>query len=152
MGGEPSPSLISKANNQKLTIMKVQIEKQSDGTYIAYNTTGDMVQLVGTGETVAEAKDDFMNSVEEIIESYKEDGMPVPAELEEAHEFFFDVSSLFEYYSVINVSAFAKMVGINDSLLRQYKRGGTYISDAQLGKIESGIHQLGKELSSLRLV
>lgn len=64
--------------------MKVQIEKQSDGTYIAYNTTGDMVQLVGTGETVAEAKDDFMNSVEEIIESYKEDGMPVPAELEEA--------------------------------------------------------------------
>ena len=132
--------------------MKVQIEKQSDGTYIAYNTTGDMVQFIGTGDTVAEAKTDFMNSIEEIIESYKEDAQPVPVELTEQPEFYFDVSSLFEYYSVINVSAFAKMVGINDSLLRQYKRGGTYISDAQLGKIEAGIHQLGQELSSLRLV
>lgn len=132
--------------------MKVQIEKQSDGTYIAYNTTGDMVQLIGTGDTVAEAKSDFMNSIEEVIESYKEDAQPVPIELTEEPEFYFDVSSLFEYYSVINVSAFAKMVGINDSLLRQYKRGGTYISDAQLGKIEDGIHQLGREFSSLRLV
>ncbi|MBO4813608.1 MAG: pilus assembly protein HicB [Muribaculaceae bacterium] len=132
--------------------MKVQIEKQSDGTYIAYNTTGDMVQLIGTGDTVAEAKTDFMNSIEEIIESYKEDAQPVPVELTEQPEFYFDVSSLFEYYSVINVSAFAKMVGINDSLLRQYKRGGTYISEAQLGKIEAGIHQLGQEFSSLRLV
>lgn len=132
--------------------MKVQIEKQSDGTYIAYNTTGDMVQLIGTGDTVAEAKSDFMNSIEEIIESYKEDAQPVPVELTEEPEFYFDVSSLFEYYSVINVSAFGKMVGINDSLLRQYKRGGTYISDAQLGKIEAAIHQLGREFSSLRLV
>lgn len=132
--------------------MKVQIEKQSDGTYIAYNTTGEMVQLVGTGDSVAEAKNDFLNSVEEFIESFKEEAKPVPAELEEEHEFFFDVSSLFEYYSVINVSNFAKMVGINDSLMRQYKRGGTYISDAQLGKIEAGIHQLGREFSSLRLI
>lgn len=132
--------------------MKVQIEKQSDGTYIAYNTNGDMVQLIGTGDTVAEAKSDFMNSIEEIIESYKEDAQPIPVELTEQPEFYFDVSSLFEYYSVINVSAFAKMIGINDSLLRQYKRGGTYISDAQLGKIEAGIHQLGQEFSSLRLV
>ena len=132
--------------------MNVQIEKQSDGTYIAYNTTGDMVQLIGTGDTVSEAKSDFMDSIEEIIESYKEDAQPVPAELTEQPEFHFDVSSLFEYYSVINLSAFAKMIGINSSLLRQYKRGGTYISDAQLGKIEAGIHQLGKEFSSLRLV
>ena len=111
-----------------------------------------MLQLIGTGETVAEAKSDFMNSMQEMIESCKEDGEAIPTALTEEPEFFFDVSSLFEYYSVINVSAFAKLVGINDSLLRQYKRGGTYISDAQLGKIEAGIHQLGKEFSSLRLV
>lgn len=132
--------------------MKVKIEKQSDGTYIAYNIGGVKVQLIGSGDTVAEAKEDFMNSVQEITESYAEDGIEVPAELSEEIEFNFDISSLFEYYSVINISAFAKMVGINDSLLRQYKRGNTYISDAQLSKIEEGIHKLGKELSSLRLV
>lgn len=32
--------------------MKVSIEKQSDGSYIAYNTTGDKVQLIGTGDSV----------------------------------------------------------------------------------------------------
>ena len=36
--------------------MKVSIEKQSDGSYIAYNTTGDKVQLIGTGDSVKEAK------------------------------------------------------------------------------------------------
>ncbi len=132
--------------------MKVQIEKQSDGTYIAYNTTGDKVQLIGTGDTVAEAKRDFMNSIQEMTETCKEDGEAVPAALCEELEFYFDVSSLFEYYSVINVSAFAKLVGINDSLLRQYKRGGTYISDAQLSRIEAGIHQLGQEFTRLSLV
>ena len=53
--------------------MKVQIEKQDDGSYIAYNTTGNMLQLIGTGETVAEAKSDFMNSMQEMIESCKEE-------------------------------------------------------------------------------
>lgn len=132
--------------------MKVKIEKQSDGTYIAYNTCSSTVELIGTGDSVAIAREDFLNSVKEVKETYEEMGKPIPDELVGDMEFYFDVSSLFEYYSVINVSAFAKMVGINDSLLRQYKRGGTYISDTQLGKIEAGIHKLGHELTSLRLV
>lgn len=132
--------------------MKVQIEKQNDGSYMAYNTTGDMLQLIGTGDTVAEAKSDFMNSRREMIDSCKEDGLETPSALNEDIEFGFDISSLFDYYKEINVSAFARRIGINDSLLRQYKRGGAYISDAQLSKIEEGIHQLGHEFSNLRLV
>ena len=50
------------------------------------------------------------------------------------------------------MSAFAKSIGLNDSLLRHYKKGGVYISDAQLAKIEDGIHKLGQELSALRLL
>ena len=45
-----------------------------------------MVPLIGTGDTVAEAKSDFMNSIKEIIESYKEDAQPVPVELTEEPE------------------------------------------------------------------
>lgn len=44
--------------------MKVSIEKQSDGSFIAYNTTGDKVQLIGTGSSVREAKEDFYNAIE----------------------------------------------------------------------------------------
>ncbi len=132
--------------------MKVSIEKQSDGTYIAYNTTGDMVQLIGTGDTVKDAKEDFFNSIEEMKGSYIGRGESVPAELSEPVEFHFDISSLFEYYSMFNVSALGRYLGINPGLMRQYKKGDTPISDAQLEKIESGIHRLANELASLSLV
>ncbi len=132
--------------------MKVSIEKQSDGTYIAYNTTGDKVQLIGTGDTVKEAKDDFFNSIEEVKGSYVERGEAVPSELTETVDFHFDISSLFEFYSMFNVSALGRYLGINPGLMRQYKKGNTPISDAQLEKIESGIHRLAHELASLSLV
>ncbi len=132
--------------------MKVSIEKQSDGTYIAYNTSGDKVQLIGTGNTVMEAKDDFYNSIEEVKESYLDLGDSMPACLMEPIDFSFDLSSLFEYYSIFNVSALGRYLGINDSLMRQYRSGNTSISEKQLEKIEAGIHRLGSELVALRLV
>lgn len=132
--------------------MKVSIEKQSDGTYIAYNTTGEKVQLIGTGDTVKEAKEDFLNSIDEVKESYIDLGDEMPACLSEDIEFQFDLSSLFEYYSMFNVSALGRYLGINDSLMRQYRKGDTPISDKQLEKIEVGIHRLGTELAALRLV
>lgn len=132
--------------------MKVSIEKQSDGTYIAYNTDGEHCTLIGTGDTVKEAKDDFFNSVDEVSSDYIERGEKVPAELSAEIEFHFDISSLFEYYSMFNVSALGRYLGINPGLMRQYKKGGTPISDAQLEKIETGIHRLATELSALSLV
>ena len=132
--------------------MKVSIEKQSDGSYIAYNITGDKVQLIGTGESVREAKEDFFNSLEEVISDYEERGNGVPPCLSEDVEFNFDISSLFEYYSMFNVSALGRYLGINPSLMRQYRKGDTAISEKQLEKIEAGIHKLGEELSSISLV
>ena len=131
--------------------MKVNIEKQSDGTYIAYNTSGEKVTLIGTGETVKEAKEDLFNTIEELRQSYLDTNDPIPAFLEDSVDFHFDLSSLFEYYSMLNVSALGRYLGINPSLMRQYKSGDTYISDAQLEKIEEGIHRLGSELTALKL-
>lgn len=132
--------------------MNVSIEKQSDGSYIAYNTTGDKVRLIGTGDSVKEAKEDFFNSLNEILQTYNEIGDEIPEFLNEDIEFRFDISSLFEYYSMFNVSALARYLGINDSLMRQYRNGSAQISDRQLEKIEAGIHRLGLELAALRLV
>lgn len=132
--------------------MKVSIEKQSDGSYIAYNTDGEHCTIIGTGDSVKEAKDDFFNSIEEVKEDYIERGDKIPAELLAAADFRFDISSLFEYYSIFNVSALGRYLGINPGLMRQYKKGGVPISDAQLEKIESGIHRLASELSTLSLV
>lgn len=132
--------------------MKASIEKQADGSYIAYNTTGDTVRLIGTGDTVKEAKEDFFNSLDEVLHTYEEIGDDIPEFLNEDVEFRFDISSLFEYFSMLNVSALGRYLGINDSLMRQYRNGSAQISDRQLEKIEAGIHRLGSELTALRLV
>ena len=132
--------------------MNVTIEKQKDGSYIAYNTNDDAVTLVGTGNTVSEAKDDFFNSIQETVEACKENNIPIPESLSEEPVFKFDIASLFEYYSMINVSALARYLGINETLMRHYKKGDTYISENQLKRIEDGIHILGEEFTRLKLV
>lgn len=128
--------------------MEVKIEKQKDGSFIAYSENVPGLVAIGTGDTVKEAKEDFLNSLEEVSEFMTEEEK---AEKISVPVFHFDISSLFEYYKVINVSAFAKFVGINASLLRQYKQGNTYVSDKQIARIEEGIHRLGQELCELRL-
>ena len=131
---------------------KVTIEKDSDGSYIAYDVDNDKYVLLGRGDTVQEAKDDFINSVDEIRQSAIKRGEAVDEILTNAPEFSFDLASLFEYYKMINVSAFARFIGINGTLMRQYRQGGTYISDKQLMKIQQGINRLGEELASIKLV
>lgn len=128
--------------------MEVRIEKQGDGSYIAYNVGVNGMVAIGTGGSVREAKEDFENSLEEMKEDMTEEEI---SRIISVPEYHFDISSLFEYYKVINISAFAKLLGMNDTLLRQYKKGGTYISERQLKKIEKGIHNLGRELCELRL-
>lgn len=130
----------------------VTIEKDKDGTYIAYNVDESPYTLIGRGATVKEAKADFANSMQEIKESEEErEGAAAPI-LSAAPAFRFDLSSLFEYYSMLNVSAFARYLGINETLMRQYKKGNIYISDVQLQKIEDGLHRLGADFLGLRLV
>lgn len=125
------------------------IERAADGNYSVYMDDENAHYLVtGTGKTVEEAKAKFMAGYQDIKRVYEEDGKPFQ---ERKFIFKFDIASLFDYYSMINVSAFARYLGINEALMRQYRKGGTYISGAQLKKIEGGINRLGKELSTLRL-
>lgn len=129
----------------------VTIAKDSDGSYIAYNEELQGI-AIGNGKTVEEAKEDYFNTLNEIKSIWEEEGKELPEICKEKPIFKFDVSSLFEFYKSINVAGFANFVGINASLLRQYKLGNTYISDSQLKKIEDGVHKLGEELISLKLV
>lgn len=130
----------------------VTIEKDSDGTFVAYNVDESPYTLIGRGATVKEAKADFANSMQEVKASEEErEGAAAPI-LSAVPAFSFDLSSLFEYYSMLNVSAFARYLGINETLMRQYKKGNIYISDVQIQKIEDGLHRLGADFLGLRLV
>ena len=131
--------------------MDVKIEKQSDGSYLAYVPDAEQYVIIGTGDSVKAAKEDFMNSLKEVQETINETDGEVAKELLSTPIFHFDLASLFEYLSFINVSGLARMLGINESLMRQYKKGDTYISDSQLNRIEEGLHSIGRTLTSLKL-
>ncbi|GHT83126.1 hypothetical protein FACS189467_8560 [Bacteroidia bacterium] len=128
------------------------IERGKDGTYGVYTPDINSV-IIGEGNTVAEAKADFMNSVKEIKEAYHEHGDKLPDELNDIEfEFKYDVSALFNVYNWINATQFAKVAGINSSLMRQYKQGLSYISEAQTMKIERAFHRFGQELTAVKLL
>lgn len=134
----------------KKIIRTAVIEIGRDGTFGVY--TPDIgSSIIGEGETAAKAKADFENSVKEVIAFCKEDGKPVPDDLENVTFVYkYDLPSFFNYYPVINVSAFARSIGMSPSLMLQYKLGRAYISEKQMKKIEAGIHELGSRLLEAR--
>jgi predicted RNase H-like HicB family nuclease len=128
------------------------IEKGKDGTFGIF--TPDLKStIIGEGNTVAEAKADFENSVKELVIYYQETKSPKANELIDIEfEYKYDIASLFNYYNFINVTKFAKVAGINASLMRQYKSGNQYISENQVLKIEEALHKLANEIAAIKLV
>ena len=130
----------------------IVIEKGKDGGYSVYPSDDIKSVIIGDGATVEEAKADFLNSYDEAVRFLKEDGLPVPEDMQDVEfEFRYDLSSLFNYFSFFNVTQLAKTMGINPSLMRQYKSGKAYISDKQATKIEEGIHRLGQQLLNIKI-
>lgn len=64
--------------------MKTQalIEKGKDGTFGIY-TPDINATIIGTGNTITDAKADFENSLHEVINAYRDAHEPLPAELQD---------------------------------------------------------------------
>lgn len=106
----------------------------------------------GYGYSVAEAKADFLRSIEEAKEMIVEEGQDIPIEARDTQvDFLYDVPSFFNYFDWINISAFAKKAGINESKMRAYKAGVASASEKTLQKILSAVKAMGAELSAATL-
>jgi len=126
------------------------IEKGKDGSYGIF-TPYLQSCIIGDGKTVEEAKADFENSVKEMKEAYIDTKGKLPKELTNVtFEYKYDIASFFNYFDWINISKFSKRAKINGSLMHHYK-GGEYISQKQIEKIENTLHELGKEISEIKL-
>lgn len=131
-------------------IAKVLVEKDGNG-YSAVITNFQST-IWGSGGSVKEAKVDLMNSIEEVRQSYLENGEESPDDLKDIIlDYRYDISALFNAFSFLNTSKFAERIGISPSLMRHYKAGGTYISETQVKKIEAGLHQIARELLAVSL-
>lgn len=64
----------------------------------------------------------------------------------------YDLVAFFDAFNYLNLSAIAGKIGINRTLLNQYKTGNKHPSAIQAQKIEDAIHALAKELSNIKLV
>lgn len=123
------------------------IEKNSDKFFSIY-TEEDIPGYTfgGYGESVVEAKEDYMASIREMQEISSEEGKEFPDNIEV--EFRYDIPSFFNYFDWINISAFAKKAGINESKMRAYKAGISTASEKTLDKIRATIKDMCSALSA----
>ena len=129
------------------------IEKNDNNFYAI--TCNDVIagcHFGGYGYSAEEAKTDFMEGIKESLETAKEMGKDVPVTPEEIEvEFRYDIPSFFNCFDWINISAFAKKAGINESKMRAYKTGIATASEKTTNKMLSTIKAMGAALSAASL-
>jgi predicted RNase H-like HicB family nuclease len=129
------------------------IEKGSDNRYsIICNEEIGNFCLGGFGDTLDEAKADFLEVIEDAKQTYQRDHGTLPEELSDVTvEYKYDLQSFFAYFDWINISKFAQVAGVNESKLRLYKVGKAFAGERTKGKIQSAIRRMSAELASASL-
>lgn len=125
------------------------IEKGQDGGYGIYADGG--IPLFAGGASEQEARSDFEALVPEQAEFIRERTGEFPDWYDGAFdiEYRYDMSGFFLAFPFINVSEFAKFIGINPSLMRKYKNG---IAKASAGRKDLIQHKLDDMVSRLSVV
>ena len=96
----------------------------------------------GGGASAREAMSDTYLALQEMRELKAEEGGTLP---DVEFDFRFDVGSFFDYYP-IDVTAFAKYIGMNASMLRQYVTGLREPKEDTIKRIREGINKLSEDL------
>ena len=125
------------------------IERGDDGMFGIF--TPDLKStIVGEGKTVAEAKEDFVNSVNEVSAYFDETGNQSLKGME--FEYKFDVASFLHYYSnILSLAGLERLTGINQRQLQHYASGISRPRPEQEQRIEAALHHLGEELLAVEL-
>lgn len=100
--------------------------------------------LAGYGASAREAMEDVRLALKEYQAMAAEKGEAFPdVEL----EFRFDIGAFFDYYP-LDVTAVAKYIGMNASVLRQYATSIRMPTQPQIDKIRKGLEKLANDLGS----
>ncbi|MBP5397148.1 MAG: type II toxin-antitoxin system HicB family antitoxin [Bacteroidales bacterium] len=125
----------------------ITICRAGDGYFSAY--CNEHPALFGSGESPEVAK----KELEETLRITKEDGpdaaMFYPDWLDDEYEFaiHWDIQTMLTYYSgIITPTALGKLSGIHPKQLWAYMHGASRPRKAQVLKIETAVHRLGREL------
>jgi predicted RNase H-like HicB family nuclease len=134
--------------------MKKKVTLVIEASSTGFGIFGEDFPFTSYGSTIEAAKADMQEVITTMLAYYKAEGIEPPSSINNGNiefEYQYDIASIFKHFGVLDASAFAKRIGMNASLLRQYKTGKTFASHKQKQKIEQGLHSLGKELMEIRL-
>jgi hypothetical protein len=66
-------------------------------------------------------------------------------------DYAYDVSAFFAEFDAVKINSIAKKAGLNQGLVRQYVAGIKHPSKQQVEKIQTAVHELGKQLIEVQL-
>ena len=126
------------------------IEKASDGGYAIY--CKEISGLAGSGLTEKEAKEDFVQVLDEQADFYKERHGEFPKWYADEYEieYRYDMSALFLSFPYINASEFAQYIGINPSLMRKYKSGLVAAREKQKNLIQAKWNEMIENMERVK--
>lgn len=127
------------------------IERGKDGTYGIYVADNTLpFGVIGDGKTVAEAKADFQNSLEEMKAYYASEGKAFP-EIE--FEYIYDTASFLQQYAyAFTLAGLERITGINQRQLSHYINGVRKPRTSTIQKIERRLRSFGNEIAAVRFV
>lgn len=132
-------------------LIKMGVEGEIGGNnFSTYTIEGGLEKygIHGYGRTAREAVEDTYVALNEMREIAKENHDEFPdVEL----SFSFDVGSMFSYYPWLNISAVARKIGINTSLMRKYASGLCKPSRKRIEQIQQGVREMASEMQSISM-
>lgn len=133
--------------------IEVTVEKGEDKTYSAFISGENPLPfgLIGDGNTVQEAIDDFMQSFEDMKSYYNKSNMKFPNNVN--FSFKYDMASFLSYYSkILTLSGLEQLTGVNQGQLSHYVTGRRKPSKRTVHKIEKELHDFASEISKIEFV
>lgn len=131
----------------------VTVEKGEDNTYTAYISGDNKLPfgILGDGNSVDEAINDFSESFEDIRKYYNKAGKKFPENVE--FQFKYDLASFLSYYSkILSLSGLEKLTGVNQGQLSHYVTGRRKPSKKTVDKIKRELHHFADEISQIEFV
>jgi len=133
--------------------IKAFIERGSDGTYSVYVDLKDNTLnygIIGEGNSVKEAIEDFKVSYLEMKELYENEGKHF---VEAEFVFVYDTASFLGYYTnYFSLAGISRLTGIHQGQLSHYVNGTRLPSKRTIQKIDHCVRDFANNLSQVQFV
>ena len=137
----------------KMKKIKAFIERGTDGTYGVYVDLNDNTLnygIIGDGNTVSEAIEDFQAGYLEMKDLYEKEGKHF---VEAEFEFHHDTASFLNFYTnYFSLAGISRLTGIHQGQLSHYLNGTRNPSKRTIQKIDGCIRDFANNLSQVQFV